>query len=173
MLSAFEGIETYRELAATVRELAERTDFTVLGLLRRELWRQARYIHPKRYREDILKTMQQTLVDRLNRARELEPEDYPSEPIEGYDEFLRVVREYSEDPDYDSPLLLLYEGLLAAHAVFLEEEPVHPPGTTFPGVGRVREEDGTYYCPIKRLREDQPGSFCAVCPAEQDPEVSP
>ena len=145
----------------------------MLGLLRRDLWRQARYIHPKRYRESILKTLQRAIVERLRRARELRPEDLPDEPIEGYDEFLRVVREYSEDPDYDSPLLLLYEGLLAAYAVFIEEEPVHPPGTTFPGLGSVREEDGTYYCPLKRLREDQPGSFCSICPAEQDPEVEP
>ncbi|WP_457620114.1 DUF2115 family protein [Methanopyrus sp.] len=164
-------METYRDLAHLCREVARRADPRVLALLRRDAWRQARFVHPKSYREKILRSMFFALTARINQMRELDPEEHTEDPIEGYDKFLEIVREYAEDPDYDSPLLLLYESLSAAYAIFLRGEPVHPPGTEFPGVGKVRRTDDRYYCPIKERRKGQPGSFCTLCPAEQDPEV--
>ncbi len=153
------------------REVARRADPRILALLRRDAWRQARFVHPKSYREKILRSLFSALTTRINQMRRLDPEECPEDFVDDYDRFLEIVREYAEDPDYDSPLLLLYESLSAAYAIFLRGEPVHPPGTEFPGVGKVRRTDDRYYCPIKERREGQPGSFCTLCPAEQDPEV--
>ncbi|WP_457615007.1 DUF2115 family protein [Methanopyrus sp.] len=166
-------MKTHRDLADLCRKVARRADPRILALLRRDAWRQARFIHPKSYREKILRSMFFALTARINQMKRLNPEEYPKDIIESYDKFLEIVREYAEDPDYDSPLLLLYESLSAAYAIFLRDEPVHPPGTEFPGVGKVRRVDDRYYCPIKERREGQPGSFCTLCPAEQDPEVLP
>ncbi len=166
VFEAFESVETRRDLVELCRHVARHADPTVLALLRREAWKQTRFVHPKEYRDEILGSLFESLVRRINEMKETDPKNVPDEPIEGYEEFLEIVHEYAEDPDYDSPLLLLYEASAAAFAVFHLEEPVHPPGTRFPGVGRVREVDGKYLCPIKKRREGQPGSFCTVCPAE-------
>lgn len=132
VLESLESVETCRDLAYLCREVARRADPRVLALLRRDAWRQARFVHPRSYREKILRSLFFALTARINQMRRLDPEEYPEDPIEGYDRFLEIVREYAEDPDYDSPLLLLYESLSAAYAIFLRGEPVHRPVRSSP-----------------------------------------
>lgn len=62
--------------------------------------------------------------------------------------------------------------LIAAYAVYIENEPPHPEGMPFPGGGMVERIDGVYYCPVKDAWAEDEEAFCAFCPALQTPDLS-
>lgn len=62
--------------------------------------------------------------------------------------------------------------LIAAYAVYIENEPPHPVGMPFPGGGAVELFDGVYYCPVKDAWAEDEETFCAYCPAVQTPDLS-
>ncbi|MDD3977740.1 DUF2115 domain-containing protein [Methanomicrobium antiquum] len=66
------------------------------------------------------------------------------------------------------PLYDLFYYLLCAYAMFVEEEPGHPPGTPFPGGFEVTQNSEGYFCPIRDKEEDIFYSVCNFCPAKQD-----
>ena len=51
------------------------------------------------------------------------------------------------------------------------DEAVHPVGMPFPGGFKIKQEDETYYCPVKESQKDNPGAVCGICIAEQDKKV--
>lgn len=68
--------------------------------------------------------------------------------------------------------------LIAAFAMFIEDEPPHPVGMPFPGGGTVELYEGTYYCPVKdawagaEAGAGDAGALCIFCPAKQTPALS-
>jgi uncharacterized protein (UPF0305 family) len=61
--------------------------------------------------------------------------------------------------------------LITIYTTFIMDEPVHPVGMPFPGGFKIKQEDETYYCPVKESQKDNPGAVCGICIAEQDKEV--
>ena len=61
--------------------------------------------------------------------------------------------------------------LIAAFAIFIENEPPHPVGMPFPGGGAVEVYDGVYYCPVKNAWAEEEG-LCFFCPALQTPDLT-
>ena len=62
--------------------------------------------------------------------------------------------------------------LIAAYAIFIENEPPHPVGMPFPGGGAVEVFDGGYYCPVKDAWMDVDDALCSFCPAQQTPNLT-
>ena len=62
--------------------------------------------------------------------------------------------------------------LIAAFAIFIENEPPHPVGMPFPGGGCVERYEGVYYCPVKDAWDGIDDAFCSFCPALQTPNIS-
>jgi len=69
----------------------------------------------------------------------------------------------SKKPYYD-----LFYYLLCAFAMFVTDEPGHPPGTPFPGGFEVTKDEEGYLCPIRDKEEEIFYSICNFCPAKQD-----
>jgi len=61
--------------------------------------------------------------------------------------------------------------ILSLYTTFIQEEPVHPVGTPFPGRLKVRESKGIYYCPVKENNKNNPLAVCGFCIAEQEPDM--
>lgn len=72
--------------------------------------------------------------------------------------------------DFDHSFFKIYL-IISVYTTFVLEEPVHPPGTPFPGGFEVKLEDETYTCPVKESQKDNPGAVCGFCIAEQDESV--
>ncbi|MDD3406705.1 MAG: DUF2115 domain-containing protein [Methanomicrobium sp.] len=66
------------------------------------------------------------------------------------------------------PYYELFFYLLCAFAMFVEDEPGHPPGTPFPGGFEVQKNGDGYLCPIRDKEEEIFYSVCNFCPAKQD-----
>jgi len=60
-------------------------------------------------------------------------------------------------------------GLTVLYRTYVKREPLHPPGTPFPGGFEVEEKDGVYYCPVKDKQKDNPEALCDICIARQTP----
>jgi len=61
--------------------------------------------------------------------------------------------------------------ILSLYTTFVQDEPVHPVGTPFPGGYKVRKEKKIYYCPVKKNNENNPLAVCGFCIAEQEPDM--
>lgn len=61
--------------------------------------------------------------------------------------------------------------ILSLYTTFVQDEPVHPVGTPFPGGYKVRKEKEIYYCPVKKNNENNPLAVCGFCIAEQEPDM--
>lgn len=61
--------------------------------------------------------------------------------------------------------------ILSLYTTFVQDEPVHPVGTPFPGGFVVRKEKEIYYCPVKENNENNPLAVCGFCIAEQEPDM--
>ncbi len=77
---------------------------------------------------------------------------------------------YAPYPPSQAPWYHLFLYLMAGYAMYVLDEPGHPPGMPFPGGAQVRLCDGVYYCPIRDKEEEIFYSLCNYCPALQDAE---
>ncbi|WP_226891152.1 DUF2115 family protein [Methanothermobacter thermautotrophicus] len=68
--------------------------------------------------------------------------------------------------EMNAPIIV---GLTVLYRTFLKGEPLHPPGTPFPGGFEVERKDGVYYCPVKDKQKDNPKALCDICIARQTP----
>ncbi|MDH7593548.1 MAG: DUF2115 domain-containing protein [Methanomicrobiales archaeon] len=66
------------------------------------------------------------------------------------------------------PRFQLLHFILTAFLIFVLHMPAHPVGTPFPGGLKVREKNGTYYCPVKEKEGDVEYAICRFCPAKQE-----
>ncbi|NLU03994.1 MAG: DUF2115 family protein [Methanothermobacter sp.] len=60
-------------------------------------------------------------------------------------------------------------GLTVLYRTYVKGEPLHPPGTPFPGGFEVEKKDGVHYCPVKDKQSDNPEALCDICIARQSP----
>ena len=74
------------------------------------------------------------------------------------------------DHDQHMQFFKIYR-LISIYTTFIMDEPVHPVGMPFPGGFKIKQEYGTYYCPVKESQKDNPNAVCGICIAEQDKEV--
>ncbi len=72
--------------------------------------------------------------------------------------------------DFNHSFFKIYM-IISVYTTFVLEEPVHPPGTPFPGGFEVKLEGKIYTCPVKESQKDNPGAVCGFCIAEQDASV--
>ncbi|MDO5848359.1 MAG: DUF2115 domain-containing protein [Methanobrevibacter sp.] len=75
-----------------------------------------------------------------------------------------------EDRKKNSKFPLIYT-LASIFSTFINEEPIHPEGSEFPGNLKVYKKDGEFYCPVKDAQKDNPNAVCNFCLAKQTPGV--
>lgn len=61
--------------------------------------------------------------------------------------------------------------LASLFSTFINEEPIHPEGSEFPGNLKVYKKNGVFYCPVKDAQKDNPNAVCGFCLAEQTPDI--
>lgn len=83
---------------------------------------------------------------------------------------LRWEAEQARLPVRYTPWHRLFYYLIAAHTMFIMDQPGHPVGTPFPGGFKVEERNGSYYCLIRDHEKEVPHSLCNFCPALQSPD---
>ena len=60
--------------------------------------------------------------------------------------------------------------IIAAFAVYIQNQPAHPVGMPFPGGLCVEKYDGVYYCPVRAVWNEVDSALCRFCPAVQSRE---
>ena len=89
---------------------------------------------------------------------------------ESLDNLEKQFHKEREDSKKNSRFPLIYT-LASLYSTFINEEPIHPEGSEFPGSQKVYKENGTYYCPVKDAQKDNPNAVCSFCLAEQTPDI--
>ena len=88
--------------------------------------------------------------------------------------FNKAISNITKFLNYDN----LYKGedkfnlisiLVTLYSSFLIEKPIHPVGTIFPGENlKIRNENGEFFCPVKKKQINNPNSLCVFCVCKQD-----
>lgn len=89
---------------------------------------------------------------------------------ESLDNLEKNFQKEREDSKDNSKFPLIYT-LASLYSTFINEEPIHPEGSEFPGSQKVYKENGIYYCPVKDAQKDNPNAVCGFCLAEQTPDM--
>ncbi|MFA4876583.1 MAG: DUF2115 domain-containing protein [Methanoregula sp.] len=82
-----------------------------------------------------------------------------------------VAGQCRDDGEGDGPHLRFLKYLLSGYCMLVLDEPGHPPGTPFPGGGKVEYTGGIYYCPVRDKANDVDSALCPYCPARQTPNI--
>lgn len=128
---------------------------------------------PADYRAELSRYARVQITDRYNRlmTRSLDGVHSKMKVSHALHRFAAAAkRECSKGTAGDRLRSLKY--LIAAYAIFIENEPPHPVGMPFPGGGAVEVFEGVYYCPVKDAWMDVDDAMCSFCPAEQTPNLS-
>lgn len=133
----------------------------------------AKYVQAS-YRKEYLKSYNEAFIIRLKVLKD-DREEYKG--LVDYKELQDAVElleeqetQISEGIGFDPKFFKIYK-IISLYTTFILEEPVHPPGTPFPGGFKVKYENGIYLCPVKESQKDNPGAVCGFCIAEQDPDL--
>lgn len=124
-----------------------------------------RYVHES-YHEDSQKSYIESF---LMRVRDIAKDVNDYEKTIDREELRNAIESlkanYSTETSKNKTPLIFYLGSL--YATFILEESIHPVGTPFPGLLKVEEKHGKFYCPVRDANIDTPNAVCNICLAEQ------
>ncbi len=126
------------------------------------------------YREKFLETYVKYFILRIKEVLDTNDDIEGMVNKELFDESLEnLIRQFykeREDAKRNSKFPLIYT-LASIYSTFINEEPIHPVGSAFPGNLEVYEENGIFYCPVKDAQKENPNAVCNFCLAEQTPGI--
>lgn len=126
------------------------------------------------YRDKFLETYVKYFILRIKEILNLENDINGEVNKELFDESLENLEYHfhkeKEKNIKKSKFPLIYV-LASVFSTFINEEPIHPEGSEFPGSLKVYQEDGVFYCPVKDAQKDNPNAVCNFCLAEQTPNI--
>lgn len=126
------------------------------------------------YREKFLETYVKYFILRIKEILNTDNDIAGDVNKELFDDSLENLEHQfykeKEDTKKNSKFPLIYT-LASLFSTFINEEPIHPVGSEFPGNLKVYEENGTFYCPVKDAQKDNPNAVCNFCLAEQTPGI--
>lgn len=132
----------------------------------------AKYVQGN-YREEYLKSYNEAFITRLKVLKDDQEEYREQVDCDDLQEAVKLLNEQETHVEagegFDPDFFKIYK-IMSLYTTFILEEPVHPPGTPFPGGFKVKYKNGVYLCPVKENQKDNPGAVCGFCIAEQDPE---
>lgn len=128
----------------------------------------------KNYREKFLKTYIKYFILRIKEILET-PDDIDGMVNKNlFNESLENLTyqfyKEKEDNKKNSKFPLIYT-LASLYSTFINEEPIHPAGSEFPGNLQVYQEDDVFYCPVKDAQKENPNAVCNFCLAKQTPGI--
>jgi len=126
------------------------------------------------YREEYNKTYIQSFLMRIKEIRDNKKQYKGIINVDKLQEAVEILKSQQKiaenDHDQHMHFFKIYR-IITIYTTFIMNEPVHPVGMPFPGGFEIKQEIGTYYCPVKESQKDNPGAVCGICIAEQDPNV--
>lgn len=159
------------ELLAALKE--EAADISIMDIMKASTFlnEDAKYVQAS-YRKEYIKSYTEAFIIRLKALKDNK---------ENYDEHvnqdeLKEATELLKEQEaqvrkgFDPHFFKIYK-IMSIYTTFVLKEPVHPPGTPFPGGFEVKYENGIYLCPVKESQKNNPGAVCGFCIAEQDEDV--
>jgi len=118
------------------------------------------------YREDSQKSYIESF---LMRVRDITKDDNDYKKTIGKSDLRSALENlrtnYGNERSESRTPLIFYLGSL--YATFILEESIHPVGTPFPGLLKVEQINGKFYCPVRDANIDTPNAVCNICLAEQ------
>lgn len=60
--------------------------------------------------------------------------------------------------------------IIVIYATYFLKEPIHLPGTTFPGQVSISYDGTNYFCPVKKYHINDEKSLCNICIAKSNEE---
>ena len=124
-----------------------------------------RYVQES-YREDSQKSYIESF---LMRVRDITKDDNDYKKTIGKSDLRSALENlrtnYGNERSESRTPLIFYLGSL--YATFILEESIHPVGTPFPGLLKVEQINGKFYCPVRDANIDTPNAVCNICLAEQ------
>lgn len=153
----------------------EAADISIINIMKAStfLSEDAKYVQAS-YRKEYIKSYTEAFIIRLKDLRD-NKENYdehvnPDELKDAIELLKEQEAQVQEGKGFDSHFFKIYK-IMSIYTTFVLEEPVHPPGTPFPGGFKVKYECGIYLCPVKESQKNNPGAVCGFCIAEQDEDM--
>lgn len=115
--------------------------------------------YKKKYTESVLNVT-------INRFTLLKKDD---EKYDGHlnDDDVAIINRLLQNNDNVITYIL---NIIVIYATYFLKEPIHLPGTTFPGQVSIYYDGRNYYCPVKKYHINDEKSLCKICIAKSDKE---
>jgi uncharacterized protein (UPF0305 family) len=137
------------------------------------IWEDAHYIQES-YRYKFVDSYMHAFITKITNLKD-DKEIYNGEVnCQELGDAINLLREQKAQNDvekgFNTSFFQIYM-IISIYTTFVQEEPVHPVGTPFPGGFEVTHDGENYLCPVKESQKDNPGAVCGFCIAKQDESV--
>lgn len=172
MLEDIDELDSFNKnkLMQILKEEALKIDINTIISASIFLSEDAKYVQGS-YKEEYLKSYTEAFITRIKVIKNDKKDYFQKVNKQKLQEAVQLLKEQEVQVDagegFDPSFFKIYK-IMSLYTTFIIEEPVHPPGTPFPGGFKVRYENGTYFCPVKEKQKNNPGAVCGFCIAEQD-----
>ena len=111
--------------------------------------------YKKKYTESVLNVI-------INRYSSLKNDHDIYEGFINKNDFKQISTILSDKED----LIRYTMNLIVVYTTYFLKQPVHLPGTVFPGMVSVYTDGENYYCPVKKFHINNPQATCKYCIAK-------
>ncbi len=111
--------------------------------------------YKKKYTESVLNVI-------INRYSSLKNDHDIYEGYINKNDFKQISTILSDKED----LIRYTMNLIVVYTTYFLKQPVHLPGTVFPGMVSVYTDGENYYCPVKKFHINNPQATCKYCIAK-------
>ncbi|MBE6494239.1 MAG: DUF2115 domain-containing protein [Methanosphaera stadtmanae] len=114
---------------------------------------------PREYKKKYTQSVLNVIISRYSSLKN------DSNNYEGYiskEDFEQINTILSDKED----MITYTMNLIVVYATYFLKEPVHLPGTVFPGMVSVFTDGENYYCPVKKFHINNPQATCKYCIAK-------
>lgn len=114
---------------------------------------------PREYKKKYTESVLNVIISRYTSLKN------DSNNYEGYinkKDFKKIYQLLSDKED----MITYTMNLIVVYTTYFLKQPVHLPGTVFPGMVSVYTDGENYYCPVKKFHINNPKATCRYCIAK-------
>ena len=115
---------------------------------------------PREYKKKYIETVLNVIINRFNSLKNTQ-ENFEGEVTKKEASEINKILTKTNDRLTDAL------NVIVVYATYLKREPIHLPGTEFPGMQSIYTDGENYYCPIKRYHIDNDKALCRYCVAKE------
>lgn len=151
---------TRNELKQILKEEISKVTLQELYDLSTKFKEDTKYL-PREYKKLYIESVLKVIINRFTSLKNTEVDYEGTLTKTESDEIIELLKK--TDSTIRDTL-----NIIVVYATYLEREPIHLPGTTFPGMVSISTDGENYYCPVKKFHIKNDKAVCKYCIAKED-----